>query len=163
MEATITEYTIDRFRNLLESADPRVPRIVQLCLQGKDWAEIAADLGTTERTVWALRQRYKVEDYVRYVNANAISAAQTAYVTSGKKTFQRLVQLLDSDNRDDQKFAIREVLTFMAKRGDGPNKSDDVGDTIRSLRSLSDGELDAVIEGSIDVGPSSDGEPEPEP
>lgn len=163
MEAAITEDSIDRFRNLLESTDPRIPRIVQLCLAGKDWSEIAAALGTTERTVWALRQRYKVEDYVRYVNANAICAAQTAYVTSGKKTFQRLVELLDSGDTNDQKFAIHEVLAFMAKRGDGPNRSEDASDTIRALRSMSDGELDAVIEGSIDVGGSDDGGPDSEP
>lgn len=94
--------------------DPRFVKIVQLLLTGKDYAEVAAELGITPAGLWNLRKRYRIDEWIASLNADTIDATRSAYLTAHKLAFQRLVEMLSSKSKVQQKWAIDRLLAMRA-------------------------------------------------
>lgn len=61
---TKREHAIEDYRSLPLDGDVRVPRICDLFMAGESWKAIAITLGVTEKTLWNIRQRYGLDEYL---------------------------------------------------------------------------------------------------
>ena len=127
----------DERRDFPELSDPRVPQIIHHCIEGKDYTEIAVILGIDPRTLWNLRRKYGIDRLLEQYIDEALLAARSGYVRATQKAFQRLLEMLDSKDSNDRKFAIARLLDLATKRGDDPAPK--LG--ARAARRLSSAEL----------------------
>lgn len=108
----------DALPNLPDTSDPRVKKLLDYLLQGKDYSECAHLLRVSVRTVLELRKRHALDEYIARLNMDAMQAAATGYVATTKLVFQRLHGMLKSKNKDDHRFAIEQYARLAKTGGD---------------------------------------------
>lgn len=106
------EHDADESTNHEIFRDAKTVRIVQLLLTGKDYSEVAAELNIHPTTLWALRRKLRIDEWIARLNTDTIDATRSAYLTAHKLAFQRLVEMLSSRSKVQQKWAIEKLLAM---------------------------------------------------
>ena len=123
MEAAINDAADkpdDDSRDLPDFPDPRAGRIVQLCLEGCTYEQIAATLRCDIKTVYNLRREYDLDPLVEHLAIEAGHATIRAYIAMRRKAFMKAAQLLEHEDPGVALGAIKEALQYVAKREPGP-------------------------------------------
>ncbi len=91
--------------------DPRIVKVVQLLLAGKDYTEVAAELRIAPSTLWQWRNKHHLDEMVQNLSREAMEATRTAYYSAHKRMFQRLHDMLGPKSPvETQKWAIAKLF-----------------------------------------------------
>jgi len=101
------------------SSDARIVQVVTLRMQCYTWAEIAAELRVTVRTVYELRREHGLDVVVEQMQAEVAAAAQEEFVRAARNAFRFVAVTLEKGTADQQQWAASRMLDFMSARGDG--------------------------------------------
>src|SRR5690606_21477455 len=102
-------------------SDSRAAEIVQLCLQGCTYEEIASHMRVSIRTVYEIRRKERLDELVDYLRMEAARATTDAYMALRREAFRTASELLKSSVDEIRLEALDKVLRFDAARSKPAN------------------------------------------
>lgn len=108
---------------LPDTSDPRVGKLLQYLLAGRDYGDCARLLKVSVRTVWTLREKHQLDEYIARLNTDALSAAATGYVMATKLVFQEIVRAGKSRKQEDRRWAVEQYSRIAKTGGDRSQQS----------------------------------------
>lgn len=140
----------EHYSQLPEITEPRLVEIVQYRLDGKTWDEISGLLKIATKTLWNWRQAHSIDELIEQIANDSLESVRRKHIKNARKTAARIGDLLDSDDREDWKWAIDRMLIFpLAAKAHGGGSdaadkireaaTDELLDRARKLRQLGKG------------------------